>query len=86
MNVMVVILISLICYLALCFVLSKIFAKINIKKGYAYIPFFNFVKLLEKADLKWYYIFGFLISPINIWFSVYFNIKLGKSLIKVMDS
>lgn len=41
MNVMVVILISLICYLALCFVLSKIFAKINIKKGYAYIPFFT---------------------------------------------
>ena len=82
MNVMVVILISLICYLALCFVLSKIFAKINIKKGYAYIPFFNFVKLLEKADLKWYYIFGFLISPINIWFSVYFNIKLGKKFNK----
>ena len=82
MNVMVVILISLICYLALCFVLSKIFEKINIKKGYAYIPFFNFVKLLEKADLKWYYIFGFLISPINIWFSVYFNIKLGKKFNK----
>ena len=79
---MLVILISLICYLALCFVLSKIFEKINIKKGYAYIPFFNFVKLLEKADLKWYYIFGFLISPINIWFSVYFNIKLGKKFNK----
>lgn len=82
MNLIVVILISLICYLALCFVLSKIFKKINIKKGYAYIPFFNFVKLIEKADLKWYYIFGFLIIPINIWFYIYINIKLGKKFNK----
>lgn len=82
MNLLIIIICSLVIYLALCFVLSKLFKKLKIKESYAYIPIFNFIKLIEKGDFKWYYIFGFLICPINIWFQIYFNIKLGKKFKK----
>ncbi|MBP3635171.1 MAG: protein translocase subunit SecD [Bacilli bacterium] len=82
MNLVVIILSSLIIYLLSSFVVSKIFAKAKIKKVYAYIPIFNFIKLLSLTNLKWYYIFGFIISPINIWLWIYLNIKLGKKFNK----
>lgn len=69
-------------YLLLCFILSKVFKKGDIKGYKAYIPIYNYVKLISLADYKWYYIFLFIISPINIWYFIYFNIKLGKKFHK----
>lgn len=82
MKLVVIILSCLVTYLLSCFVVSKIFKKAKIKKGYAYIPVFNFIKLLSIVDFKWYYILGFIISPINIWLWIYLNIKLGKKFEK----
>lgn len=79
---LVIILSCLITYLLSCFIVSNIFKKAKIKKGYAYIPVFNFIKLINIVDFKWYYIFGFLIIPINIWLWIYLNIKLGKKFNK----
>ncbi len=79
---LIIILSCLITYLLSCFIVSKIFKKEKIRKGYAYIPIFNFIKLISIVDFKWYYFFGFLISPINIWLWIYFNIKLGKKFNK----
>lgn len=79
---LVIILSCLITYLLSCFIVSRIFKKTKIKKGYAYIPVFNFIKLISIVDFKWYYIFGFLVSPINIWLWIYLNIKLGKKFNK----
>ncbi len=72
----------LIVYLLCCFVVSKIFKKGDIAQIKAYIPIYNFIKLLNLGDFKWYYIFLFLIPVINIWFIIYFNIKLGKKFNK----
>ena len=79
---LVVILSCLFIYLLSCFIVSNIFKKANIKRLYAYIPVYNFIKLLSLVDLKWYYIFGFIISPVNIWLWIYLNIKLGKKFNK----
>lgn len=67
-------------YLLFCFVISKIFKKGDIKGYKAYIPVVNFVNLLKlaDADYKWYHIFLFILPIVNIWYSIYFNIKLGK--------
>lgn len=79
----IIMLISCLCvYLLSCFFASKIFKKGKIKQYKAYIPLYNIIKLLNLADLKWYYIFGLLISPVNIWFYIYLNIKLGKKFNK----
>lgn len=82
MNIIILIISCLFAYLLSCFFVSKIFKKGKIKEYLAYIPFVNLVKLLELADLKWYYIFGLLISPINIWFIIYMNIILAKKFNK----
>ncbi len=82
MKLVVILLSCLAVYLLSSFIVSKIFAKAKIKKGYAYIPIYNFIKLLSMVDFKWYYIFGFIISPVNIWLWIYLNIKLGKKFNK----
>ena len=41
MKLAVILLSSLFIYLLSCFIVSKIFAKAKIKKGYAYIPIVN---------------------------------------------
>ena len=69
-------------YLLICFVISKIFKKGSIKQYKAYIPIVNFINLLKLNDFKWYYIFLFLISPVNIWLYIYYNIRLGKKFNK----
>lgn len=79
----IILLISfLIVYLLCCFVVSKIFKKGDISVVKAYIPIYNFIKLLNLGDFKWYYIFLFMIPIINIWFIIYFNIRLGKKFSK----
>ena len=82
MKLLIILLSCLLAYLLSCFIVSKIFKKSNIKKGYAYIPIFNFILLIKICDIKWYYIFGFLITPINIWLWIYLNIGLGKKFKK----
>lgn len=72
----------IISYLLSCFIVSKIFKKAKIKEGLAYIPIYNFIKFMSIVDFKWYYIFGFIISPVNIWLWIYLNIKLGKKFNK----
>ena len=69
-------------YLLSCFIVSRIFKKAKIKGILAYIPIVNFIKLISIVGFKWYYIFGFIIPPICIWFWIYFNIKLGKKFDK----
>lgn len=78
MSNIVLIISFLVVYLLCCFVISKIFKKGSIKEYKAYVPICNFINLLKLADFKWYYIFLFIIPVINIWFSIYFNIRLGK--------
>lgn len=78
MSNIVLIISFLVVYLLCSFVVSKIFKKGDIKEYKAYIPIYNFINLLKLADFKWYYIFLFIIPVINIWFSIYFNIRLGK--------
>ena len=82
MKLAVILLSILFTYLLSSFIVSRIFNKTKIKKGYAYIPIYNFIKLISLVEFKWFYIFGFLISPINIWLWIYFNIKLGKKFNK----
>ena len=82
MELVVIILSILVAYLLSSFVVSRIFVKANIKKGYGFIPIFNFIKLMSIVKFKWYYIIGFLISPINIWLWILLNIKLGKKFNK----
>ena len=82
MNIIILIISCLFAYLLTCFFVSKVFKKGKIKQYLAYIPFVNLVKLLNLADFKWYYIFGLLISPVNIWFHIYLCIKLGKKFNK----
>lgn len=82
MNLAVTIISIIISYLLSCFVVSKIFKKAKIKEIEAYIPIYNSIKLLSIVDFKWYYIFGLLISPVNIWIWIYYNIKLGKKFNK----
>ena len=72
----------LLIYLLFCFFISKVFKKAKLKQYKAYIPIYNTIKLLNLADLKWYYIILLLITPINIWFYIYLNIKLGKKFNK----
>ena len=81
MNLTVII-ISIAIYLLSSFIVSKLFKKAKIKEGYAYIPIYNFIKLISIVGFKWYYIFGFLISPISIWLWIYYSIKLGKKFNK----
>lgn len=82
MNLAVIIISIIAVYLLSSFVVSKIFKKTKIKEGLAYIPIYNFIKLISIVDFKWYYIFGFIISPVNIWLWIYLNIKLGKKFNK----
>ena len=82
MNIIILIISCLFAYLLTCFFVSKVFKKGKIKQYLAYIPFVNLVKLFNLADFKWYYIFGLLISPVNIWFHIYLCIKLGKKFNK----
>ena len=82
MELVVIILSILVAYLLSSFIVSRIFVKANIKKGYGFIPVFNFIKLMSIVNFKWYYIIGFLISPINVWLWIYMNIKLGKKFNK----
>lgn len=77
MSNIVLIISFLVVYLLCSFVISKIFKKGDIKEYKAYVPICNFINLLKLADFKWYYIFLFIIPVINIWFSIYFNIRLG---------
>ncbi len=79
MNLLVVIILA---YLLFCFVVSKIFKKGDIKSIFAYIPIYNIVMLSKLCNFKWYYIFGLIIFPINIWFYIYLNIRLGKAFNK----
>ena len=72
----------LISYLLSSFIVSNIFKKVNIKRGIAFIPIYNFYKLISIVDFKWYYLIGFFISPVNIWLWIYLNIKLGKKFNK----
>lgn len=81
MNLAVII-ISIVSYLVFCFGVSQIFKKAKINQWVAYIPLVNLVKLISIVEFKWYYIFGFLISPVNIWLWIYLNIKLGKKFNK----
>ena len=78
MKLSIILICCLFIYLLSSFIVSMIFAKEKIKKGYAYVPIVNFIKLMKIVDFKWYYIFGFIITPINIWLWIYLNIKLGK--------
>lgn len=82
MLYVIVIISCLFIYLLSCFFVSKIFKKGKEKVYKAYIPIYNIFKLLNLADLKWYYIFGLLITPVNIWFLIYMNIKLAKKFNK----
>ncbi|MBQ9024476.1 MAG: protein translocase subunit SecD [Bacilli bacterium] len=82
MNLAVTVISILISYLLSSFIVSRIFKKAKINEILAYIPIYNFIKLLSLVDFKWYYIFGFIISPVNIWLWIYLNIKLGKKFNK----
>lgn len=82
MKLAVILISILVSYLLSSFIVSGIFKKAKIKKGYAYIPVFNFIKLISIVNFKWYYIIGFLISPVNLWLWIYLNIKLGKKFNK----
>lgn len=82
MEVLVISIISLVVYLLSCMVVSKIFKKADIKEFMAYIPIYNVIKLINLVDFKWYYIFGLILFPVNIWFYIYLNIKIGKSFNK----
>ena len=82
MKLASLIIIITVSYLLSCFIVSKIFKKAKIKEGLAYIPIYNFIKFMSIVDFKWYYIFGFIISPVNIWLWIYLNIKLGKKFNK----
>ena len=82
MKLASLIIIITVSYLLSCFIVSKIFKKAKIKEGLAYIPIYNFIKFISLVDFKWYYIFGFIISPVNVWLWIYLNIKLGKKFNK----
>ena len=82
MELVSIILGIIVSYLVSSFIVSKIFKKAKINERLAYIPIYNFIKLMSLVDFKWYYIFGFIISPVNIWLWIYLNIKLGKKFNK----
>lgn len=82
MEKILIIICSIVCYLLSSFVLSKIFRKANVNSKYGFIPLYRSFKLLNLADLKWYYIFGLIISPANLFFAIYYSIKLGKKFHK----
>lgn len=82
MNKIIIIVSCIVIYILTCFFVSKIFKKGKEKEYKAYIPIYNIIKLLNLMDLKWYFIFGLLITPINIWFFIYMNIKLAKKFNK----
>lgn len=82
MEVLIFTIIGILIYLLSCFIVSKIFRKVEIKSYKAYIPVYNLILLSNICDFKWYYIFGLIISPVNIWFHIYLNIRLGKSFNK----
>ena len=70
-NTLIIIIASAVYYLLSSFIESKIFRKANVKQIKAYIPFYRIFKLLNILDLKWYYIFGLILSPANICFWIY---------------
>ena len=65
-------------YLLSSFILVNIFRKAKEKKSIAFIPLYRCFKFLNIIDLKWYYLFGLLITPANIFLWIYLNIKAGK--------
>lgn len=65
-------------YLLSSFILVNIFRKAKVKKYISLIPIYRYIKFLDLLDLKWYYLLGLLISPVNLLIWIYLNIKLTK--------
>ena len=71
MSTLVVVISICLAYLLLGFVVSKMFKKAGVKWYLAYIPVVNFVFLLKLADLRWPYLFEYIITlfiPLFIFF------------------
>ena len=79
MSTLVVVISICLAYLLLGFVVSKMFKKAGVKWYLAYIPVVNFVFLLKLADLRWPYIFEYIITlfiPLFIFFGKFFPILI----------
>ena len=62
MKMLYIILIAVAVYLVLSFVMSRLFKKENLKGYKAFIPIYNFILLLNKADYSFKHIFKYIIS------------------------
>ncbi len=74
MSTVVKIIIICLSYLLSCFLVSRIFKKAGVKWYLAFIPLINFIFLLKIVNLKWPYIFEYIISlfiPLFIFFMKY---------------
>ena len=69
-------------YILSSFILYNIFKKGKVNKWLSLVPIVREIKLLNLVDLKWYNIFIFLFSPVNLLFWIYMNIKLSKKFNK----
>ena len=62
MSTLVVVVSIILGYLLLGFIVSKIFRKADVKWYLAYIPVVNFIYLLKLVDLRWPYVFEYVLS------------------------
>ena len=76
MSTLVTVIIICFTYLLSCFLVSKLFKKANVKWYIAFIPIINFIKLLNIVDLRWYYIFEYVITLFISLFIYFSNFKL----------
>ena len=76
MNKMVLVISIVLGYLLLSFIVSKIFKKAGVKWYLAFIPIINFILLLKIADLRWPYLFEYIITCFIALFIFFMNFKV----------
>ena len=75
MSTGVKIIIICLSYLLSCFLVSRIFKKAGVKWYLAFIPLINFIFLLKIVNLKWPYIFEYIITLFISLFIFFMNYK-----------
>ena len=76
MNRLIIVLSIVLGYLLLGFLVSKVFKKAGVKWYLAFIPIINFIYLLKLADLRWPYVFEFIITLFVSLFIFFKNYKV----------
>ena len=76
MNRLIIVLSIVLGYLLLGFLVSKVFKKAGVKWYLAFIPIINFIYLLKIADLRWPYVFEFIITLFISLFIFFKNYKV----------